>query len=727
MAARSSWAALAAALVLTLGACQQDSYSVVSYPEAGPDSGLPDGLIKFDGWRTETGSDANADGCVKSPAGEICDGKDNDCNGKVDDVPASQLQTSLKHCGKCNNTCNIANAYAKCVAGACQIDACAAGYHDLNGKAGDGCEYACVTSNGGTEDCDGLDNDCDGTIDEGFDLLTSLKHCGACYNQCGFANAAASCAAGKCQLGQCTQQYKDIDGLAATGCEYKCPKWPPAPSDDCDGVDSDCDGQVDEDFAAVACGPSKGQCVAGKTTCSGGYKVCAGGTKPKAEACNNLDDDCDGKVDEDFNKVSDPRYCGGCKACSLMNAIASCVKGVCGVAGCKNGFVDLDKKPANGCEYGCTITGPEICDGADNDCDGLTDGQDPSMLKPSGNYCLTTGACKGASMTCKAADGWICSYGSGVELKPCKTTADCGGVVLCTGGVCPGIVNSEETLCDKLDNDCDGLTDEAHKNRGKPCAESGKQGICQGTGTWVCNAAKTATTCKISKPGVASTDELCNGKDDDCDGKIDEEANDAKHKGVVDSMVHIKRSYLGKSYNFYVYTYEASRPDAGASSAGSLASRACSKKGALPWSNVTHAQAAAACKAAGKRLCSPTEWFLSCSGAPTTSSGGRAYPYGNSYKSKSCNGKDYSSSNDAVLKGGAASGCKSYDGAMDMSGNLKEWTDDPAKGSTAPEQVRGGAYDNVSYGLTCDFTFVVMPKTYHYPNLGFRCCSSSAP
>ena len=698
-----------------LGACDSDSYTRVFEPEAGPD-GITN--PKWDGTTVEMF--VTDGGCVKNPAGELCDGKDNDCDGQVDE--GFDLTKDLKHCGKCNNVCNLANAYARCVSGKCQIDVCAAGYHDLNKQESDGCEYACVPSNGGTEICDGVDNDCDGQKDEDFSLTTNLKHCGSCNNACSFANAGASCVAGKCTPGTCTSGYKNIDGLDATGCEYKCPKWPPDLTDDCDGIDSDCDGKIDEDFAASACGPSLGECVAGAYSCTGGYKLCSGGTGPTTEVCNNKDDDCDGKVDETFDKLSDPRYCGGCTACSLMNAFAKCVKGVCEIAACKNGYVDLDGKASTGCEYGCTVTGPEICDGQDNDCDGKTDTADSSMLKPTGTFCINKGACKGAVMNCTGSDGWVCSYGSDVELKPCKISSDCGGFGVCSAGYCKGVVASQETLCDGLDNDCDGVVDESFKNKGKPCADSKGIGACQGTGVYICDPGKTTTKCNITKPGATAKNELCNGLDDDCDGKVDEETDDAKGKGVVDAMVHIKRTYGSKKYDYYIYTYEASRPDSGATGAGSLTTRACSKGSALPWSNVSYAAAEAACKAAGKRLCSPTEWFLACSG-----SSNRTYPYGNSYQSKTCNGKDYSSTYDGANASGVASGCKSQDGVMDLSGNVREWTDDPAKGSSSPEQVRGGAYDTISYGLACSFDFVVMPKTFQYPNLGFRCCSNKAP
>ena len=47
----------------------------------------------------------------------------------------------------------------------CTNGACVDGHHDLNGSSFDGCEYACVPS--GDEVCNGVDDDCNGTVDVG--------------------------------------------------------------------------------------------------------------------------------------------------------------------------------------------------------------------------------------------------------------------------------------------------------------------------------------------------------------------------------------------------------------------------------------------------------------------------------------------------------------------------------------------------------------------------------
>ncbi|MCA9666156.1 MAG: SUMF1/EgtB/PvdO family nonheme iron enzyme [Myxococcales bacterium] len=687
-----------------------------------------------------------ADGCehtcqVFPLSTEKCNGQDDDCDNQIDED--FNLQTDINHCGQCNRRCSYPNAQASCQNGQCTMGQCNTNYYDRNNNPADGCEYFCVPTNGGVEICDNVDNDCNGQIDDGFNLNGDTNNCGTCGNVCTFNNASAACVGGQCLLSQCNPGYRNLDTVNANGCEYQCPVWPPTSSDtSCDGTDNDCDGQIDEDYVSTSCGSSTGQCVAGQTACIGGSPVCQNQTGPAPEQCDNLDNDCDGTVDNGFDKLNDPRTCGpNCTQCSVPNAIANCVNGVCGIAVCAQGWVDLDNNPANGCEYQCTPTGVEICDGIDNNCNGLVDGADPSMAPLGGNPCVQVGACSGATATCQGARGWVCNYSSNVQLKTCTSNADCTLTTCDTAaGVCPGEVATEETRCDGQDNDCDGLADEPFSNKGQACFEAGKLGVCQGSGVYVCNAAQTATVCNITTPGIAPGNELCNGLDDDCDGLVDEETNDAAGLGVVDDMVRIQRSYNGQSYDFWIYRYEGSRPDASASAVGVNTSRSCSKPQVMPWANLTYAQAAAACAASGKRLCTETEWFLACSGAPTsdttcntTPNDGCYYPYGDTYSAQTCNGKDYDTDSsqpgnqDSAIATGSRTQCVSPDGVFDMSGNLMEWTSTQVQASPLAYRIRGGAYDNIAPGLRCDLAFVAGETTYQYNNLGFRCCSDTAP
>ena len=64
-----------------------------------------------------------------------------------------------------------------------------------DGQAAPGCEYACVRTAGGVEACDRIDNNCDGRVDEGFDLTSNPSHCGQCNRACSAPFSTTTCSA----------------------------------------------------------------------------------------------------------------------------------------------------------------------------------------------------------------------------------------------------------------------------------------------------------------------------------------------------------------------------------------------------------------------------------------------------------------------------------------------------------------------------------------------------
>jgi hypothetical protein len=166
--------------------------------------------------------------------------------------------------------------------------------------------------------------------------------------------------------------------------------------------------------------------------------------------------------------------------------------------------------------------------------------------------------------------------------------------------------------------------------------------------------------------------------------------------------------------------------------------RAVSLRGAVPQAYISQTQAAAACAAAGKRLCTDAEWLRACQGPSTTT-----YPYGNTREPGVCN--DARSQHPAVeLYGtndswifshldspclnqeadglaltGAHAGCVTAEGAFDMMGNLHEWTADPAG------TFRGGYdVDTVINGNGCLYATTAHDVSYWDYSTGFRCCAT---
>lgn len=190
-----------------------------------------------------TDTDDNADnGCdCTDPAGcdqrceptgdEICDGTDNDCNGRVDDVgAAADGALWVDACVVPDNTVVTGCAAAQC------LFECAPGFVDLNDVEADGCECAATP-----EQCDGRDNDCNGIEDDVAAASPNEAWVESCDAPQG--TEVIGCSDGACQLG-CLEGYVDLNEDLGDGCECR------FEAEICDGVDNDCNGMTDEDASA---------------------------------------------------------------------------------------------------------------------------------------------------------------------------------------------------------------------------------------------------------------------------------------------------------------------------------------------------------------------------------------------------------------------------------------------------------------------------------------------
>lgn len=125
-------------------------------------------------------------------------------------------------------------------------------------------------------------------------------------------------------------------------------------------VDSDNDGA----FTSAECGPL--DCDDGNAS-----------VFPNAlEECNGVDDDCDGPVDEDFD-LTTTNACGACNTrCEGGNAEWECDAGECTVIDCLPGSANSNGDSSDGCESPCASTEQTCGDGQDDDCDGFDDADD---------------------------------------------------------------------------------------------------------------------------------------------------------------------------------------------------------------------------------------------------------------------------------------------------------------------------------------------------------------
>jgi len=701
----------------------------------------------------DIGGSVSVGGGTLEDAGTPCDNVD--------------LQNDVNNCGTCGNGCVFTGAEALCVKGECTLGECVDGRYDLDGDANNGCEYACIPSADPTEICDEVDNDCDGVVDNDFDLSNDPNNCGKCNHKCELLHATTSCEPGNgapsCVVASCEAGYFDVDHVDENGCEYQCEKTDAqgqvcAPGDAtcgkevCDSLDNDCNGIINDGDEATG-GPGggqpcldycngaacKGECTAGITTCVGKTLVCIPGKGPSLEVCDGKDNDCDGVNDNGFDFSTDPNNCGKCGvSCvgTVPNAIGQCTDPAgaappaCTILACKPGYKDLDpKKP--GCEQCPKFpTSAETCNGIDDDCDGVVDnpaaiaGQAPAVNVLCNNGRALAGTpCAGTTVSCGGTSGWVCKYptGTGVEIDPATKK-----------------VRVVEAACDNLDGNCDGQKDEAFLNKGAACSVG--TGVCARTATYTCTADTKGTECAVAAVATDAKDELCNGLDDDCDGQIDERTpkagslcyNGGSHAcvGYTDPMVKVG--------NVWVYTYEASRPDATALDPGIYDVRSCSKPGVLPWTNISQIDAAATCAAiptsvanTKMRLCTETEWETAClaGGAGTSPT----WAFSNAptvYDDKVCN--DASAGIDTLWttsnNNGQSQRCRTSTSIWDMTGNAAEWTSSCI--TVLGKQycrVRGGSYLSQGPATACNFSFVLDVPDFRNSDLGFRCCSSAAP
>ncbi|MDY6990868.1 MAG: MopE-related protein, partial [Thermodesulfobacteriota bacterium] len=271
---------------------------------------------------------------------------------------------------------------------------------------------------GAAEICDGVDDDCDAGTPDGSDEP--------------WYGDPTTCGQGVCAG---TGVLDCVGGIQQNTCQTGSPTEDPEVSCS-DGLDNDCDGLTDGDDpdCGVSCVDSDGDgygvcpncgiangCTHDGDDCDDSNDTVHPGA---AEMCNGVDDDCDAGTPDGSGEpwYGDPTTCG---------------QGVCsrtGVLDCVGGMQQ------DTCQTGSPTEDPEVScsDGLDNDCDGLTDGDDPDC----GVSCVDSdGDGYGVCPNCGTANG--CNY-DGNDCDDGDNT------------IYPG---ADEILCDGIDQDCDGADD----------------------------------------------------------------------------------------------------------------------------------------------------------------------------------------------------------------------------------------------------------------------------
>ncbi len=434
-----------------------------------------------------TGSGVPYSACPNNcvPKAEVCDGCDDDCDGIADNGIAP-VACGFSPPAWCAGTRT------------CQPQAVS----QPGGCVSGGGTYSACTNSPKTEVCNGIDDDCNGLIDDGI-APTSCEdpnQSGLYYSTPG---ATKFFAQSQCKLG-------------TKPCNGACTGWVGPSTEVCDGIDNDCDGIVDNNVPGVGlvCGSSQGQCKKGVTACVGGVLVCNTTSGPSPEVCDGVDNDCNGAVDDGV--LQDAPANPGCwntgsscsSPCTFKNLSwcpptgATC-KGVGSLSSpCQVGTLVCDGTNGWKCQGGTTPQ-PEVCDGVDNNCDGTTDN---GLGSPVGDPCGST--CPVPGIGCPCTQG----------------TEQCvGGVLTCQGGN-----NGSQEVCNGKDDDCDGVVDNGI-NVGGNCTvpydhtlypgPERTGGACK-PGHLECDpSSPTGTKCV---GGVGPSPEVCDGVDNDCDGQVDE-------------------------------------------------------------------------------------------------------------------------------------------------------------------------------------------------------------